>query len=61
MAINRLLVEGVYFGGLGGSRAEDDFLGERLDGRQVGPVRKSLAPSRAKARATALPTAPAAP
>ena len=45
---------------LGDAAGGDDVLGDRVQLRQVAPVRKSRAPSRANARATAPPIAPPA-
>ena len=59
--VHRLLVERVDLRRLGGSAGGDDVLGDDFDGCRWRPVRKSLAPSRAKARATAPPIAPPAP
>ena len=55
------LVERVDLRRLGGSAVGDDLLGDDLDRRQFTPVRKTLAPSRAKACATAPPIPPPAP
>ena len=61
MPVDRLLVERVDLGRLGGSAGGDDLPGERVDGAPERPVRKTVAPSRAKAPATAPPIAPPAP
>ena len=61
MLVHGLFVEGVDLRRLGGSAGGDDVLGDHFDGCQVAPGEKELAPSVAKARATAPPTAPPAP
>ena len=61
MPVHGLLVEGVDLRRLGGSAGGNDFLGEASTGARGRPVRNSLAPSDAKARATAPPIAPPAP
>jgi hypothetical protein len=56
-----LLVEGVEFGYLGGAASGADVLGDRLELSLVRPARITLAPSRAKVRATPPPIDPPAP
>jgi hypothetical protein len=61
MLVHGLLVESVDLRRLGGSAGGSDVLGDNFDGCQVAPGEKKIGPSRAKARATALPMAPPAP
>ena len=62
MPVDPLLVERVDLRRLGGAATGDDLPGDGLDLRPASrPVRKTVAPSDAKARATALPMAPPAP
>ena len=60
MPVHSLLVESVDLRRLAVRRRNDVFR-DHLDRRPETPVRKSVAPSRAKARATALPIAPPPP
>ena len=61
MLVHGLLVERVDLRRLGGSAGGNDVLGDSFDRRPAPPGEKELAPSRAKARATAPPIAPPAP
>jgi hypothetical protein len=59
--VDGLLVQGVDHRRLGLPAGGGDVLGDRLSGSRVRPARKTLAPSRAKVRATAPPLEPPAP
>jgi hypothetical protein len=61
MRLDGPLVDGVDLGRLGGSAGGNDVLGDRLDRCQDPPGEETLAPSPAKARATAPPIEPPAP
>jgi hypothetical protein len=61
MLVHRVLVERVDLRRLGESAGSEDVLGDNFARRQGVSVRKTLAPSDAKARATAALIAPPAP
>ena len=61
MVVDRLLVERIDLRGRGRATGRGNLPRDRLDGTKTAGHSRTLAPSRAKARATAPPMAPPAP